>query len=144
MMRNLLLDKGKLLQVESASLPVATYPKFQSQSSDFSDITNPKAVLENALRVLACLTVGDIVAINSNKKVYEFLIQEVKPGRAVFIIECDMQVEFAPPVGFVEPEREPKPKVDEEEIEEVDPGFQAFSGSGFRLDSKKKKSNAPS
>jgi len=44
MMSNLLLEEGGLLQVESASLPVASYAKFQPQSVDFLDITNPKAV----------------------------------------------------------------------------------------------------
>ncbi len=44
MMRNLLLEEGDLVQVESASLPVATFAKFQPQSVDFLDITNPKAV----------------------------------------------------------------------------------------------------
>ena len=44
MMRNLLLEEGGLLQVQSASLPVASYAKFQPQSVDFLDITNPKAV----------------------------------------------------------------------------------------------------
>lgn len=145
MMRNLFLDEGQLLQVECASLPVATYSKFQPQSTDFLDITNPKAVLENALRSFACLTVGDIIAITYNKKVYEFLVLEAKPGRAVSIIECDMQVEFAAPVGYVEPQRQPKQETKQEEVvEDIDPGFQAFSGSGFRLDGKKKKSNAPS
>ena len=44
MMRNLLLEEGDLVQVQSASLPVATYSKFQPQSVEFLDITNPKAV----------------------------------------------------------------------------------------------------
>ena len=44
MMRNLFCEEGGLLQVESASLPVASYAKFQPQSVDFLDITNPKAV----------------------------------------------------------------------------------------------------
>lgn len=44
MMRNLCLDEGQILQVETATLPVATYSKFQPQSTDFLDITNPKAV----------------------------------------------------------------------------------------------------
>lgn len=44
MMRNLLLEEGDIVQVQSASLPVATYAKFQPQSVDFLDITNPKAV----------------------------------------------------------------------------------------------------
>ena len=92
MMRNLLLEEGALLTVESVSLPVATFSKFQPQSPDFLDITNPKAVLENALRNFACLTTGDVIAIPYNTKVYEFCVQETKPGRAVSIIECDMNV----------------------------------------------------
>ncbi|KAK8772328.1 hypothetical protein V5799_024430, partial [Amblyomma americanum] len=44
MQRNLLLDEGDIVQVESATLPVATFSKFQPLSVDFLDITNPKAV----------------------------------------------------------------------------------------------------
>ena len=51
MMRNLCLDEGQLLQVESASLLVATYSKFQPQSTDFLDITNPKAVYPFTLKL---------------------------------------------------------------------------------------------
>ncbi|KAB0359936.1 hypothetical protein FD754_004092 [Muntiacus muntjak] len=68
MMQNLLLEEGGLVQVESVNLQVATYSKFQPQSPDFLDITNPKAVLENALRNFACLTTGDVIAINYNEK----------------------------------------------------------------------------
>ncbi|XP_048582504.1 ubiquitin recognition factor in ER-associated degradation protein 1 [Nematostella vectensis] len=149
MMRNMLLDEGGLLQVESASLPVASFAKFQPQSVDFLDITNPKAVLENALRSFACLTTGDIIAIKYNDKIYEFLVMETKPGKAVSIIECDMQVEFAAPVGYVEPKRQQQQvKKMEEESEEPHPAAQvtklAFTGEGFRLDGKKKKMNVSS
>ena len=44
MMTNLLLTEGDLLQVENVSLKVATFARFQPQSVDFLDITNPKAV----------------------------------------------------------------------------------------------------
>ena len=44
MMTNLLLEENDILLLENVSLPVATYAKFQPQSSDFLDITNPKAV----------------------------------------------------------------------------------------------------
>jgi hypothetical protein len=37
-------------QVESATLPVATFSKFQPLTKDFLDLTNPKAVLEMRLR----------------------------------------------------------------------------------------------
>lgn len=43
-MRNLLLNEGDLVEVENIALKVATFTKFQPQSVDFLDITNPKAV----------------------------------------------------------------------------------------------------
>ncbi|XP_046385217.1 ubiquitin recognition factor in ER-associated degradation protein 1-like [Ischnura elegans] len=143
MMQHLLLEEGDNLQVESVSLPVATFSKFQPQSPDFLDITNPKAVLENALRHFACLTTGDVVAIKYNSRIYELCVLETKPGSAVSIIECDMNVEFAPPVGY----QEPQPVQDKVEDMSVDPvdlmpqhsGFVAFHGEGNRLDGKKKK-----
>lgn len=92
MMRNLLLEEGDLVTIDNVSLPVATFSKFQPQSVDFLDITNPKAVLENCLRNFACLTTGDLVAINYNNKIFELCVLETKPGRAVTIIECDMNV----------------------------------------------------
>uniref|UniRef100_A0A8L2UP03 Ubiquitin recognition factor in ER-associated degradation protein 1 n=1 Tax=Rattus norvegicus TaxID=10116 RepID=A0A8L2UP03_RAT len=105
MMQNLLLEEGGLVQVESVNLQVATYSKFQPQSPDFLDITNPKAVLENALRNFACLTTGDVIAINYNEKIYELRVMETKPDKAVSIIECDMNVDFDAPLGYKEPER---------------------------------------
>lgn len=92
MMHNLILEEGDIVQIESVSLPVATFSKFKPQSPDFLEITNQKAVLENALRNFACLTTGDIVAIKYNSKIYELCVLETKPGNAVSIIECDMNV----------------------------------------------------
>lgn len=151
MMRNLLLEEGGLVQLESVSLPVATFTKFQPQSEDFLDITNPKAVLENALRNFGCLTAGDIIAIKYNDKIYELCVLETKPGKAVSIIECDMNVDFAAPVGYKEPTM-PQNRAHQEEEEEsmgvdlsdfVNPEFQAFSGQGNRLDGKKKNTESP-
>ncbi|XP_012251047.1 ubiquitin recognition factor in ER-associated degradation protein 1 [Athalia rosae] len=142
MMHNLLLEEGEILNIESVSLPVATFSRFQPQSEDFLDITNPTAVLENGLRSFACLTTGDIIAIKYNQRIYEMCVLETKPGPAVSIIECDMNVEFAPPVGYKEPERMVRPN--EETIDPVDMmpaplGFVAFKGQGNRLDGKKRK-----
>lgn len=141
MMRNLCLEQGEMVQMDNVSLSVATYAKFQPQSVDFLDITNPKAVLENGLRSFACLTQGDVIAIKYNDKEYELCVLESKPGNAVSIIECDMNVDFAPPVGYKEPEYKPKAmeeadNVEEEEMETL--SFVPFAGSGNRLDGKKK------
>ncbi|XP_078410025.1 ubiquitin recognition factor in ER-associated degradation protein 1 isoform X1 [Cetorhinus maximus] len=144
MMQNLLLEEGGLVQVESVNLMVATYSKFQPQAPDFLDITNPKAVLENALRNFACLTTGDVIAINYNEKIYELRVMETKPDKAVSIIECDMNVDFDAPLGYKEPERHYQPE-DTSDIETdhtafvpIDLGFRAFTGAGNRLDGKKK------
>jgi len=142
MMRNLLLEEGGMVHIENDTLPVATYSKFQPQSSDFLDITNPKAVLENALRNFACLTTGDMIAIEYNDKIYEFCVLETKPGKAVSIIECDMNVEFAPPVGYKEPEPkyavedEPEAPLMKESDHQITDQFVAFVGKGNRLDGK--------
>ncbi|XP_015599392.1 ubiquitin fusion degradation protein 1 homolog [Cephus cinctus] len=147
MMHNLLLEEGELLNIESASLPVATFSRFQPQSEDFLDITNPKAVLENGLRSFACLTRGDIIAIRYNQRIYEMCVLETRPGPAVSIIECDMNVEFAPPVGYKEPEREFKKEenvVDPVDLMPAPAGFVAFKGRGNRLDGKKRKDSAQS
>lgn len=130
MMRNLLLEEGALVKIESVSLPVATFSKFQPQSVDFLDITNPKAVLENELRSFACLTKGDVIEISYNDRTYELCVLETKPGQAVSIIECDMNVDFAPPVGYVEPTPEPR----KEKV--VKPAAVAPKSRGFRLDGK--------
>lgn len=115
MMHNLALEEGTQVVIESVSLPVATFSRFQPLSVDFLDITNPKAgnsniyllrclwlnecintiyvsVLENGLRNFACLTTNDVIAIKYNSKVYEMCVLETKPGNAVTIIECDMNV----------------------------------------------------
>lgn len=139
MMNNLFLEEGDLVTVESVSLPVARFSKFQPHSIDFLDITNPKAVLENALRNFACLTTGDVIAIKYNKKTYELCVLETKPGNAVSIIECDMNVEFEAPVGYKEKEAEENITPEMPEAEEINEPVDSFLGSGMRLDGKKKK-----
>lgn len=132
MLRNLLLDEGAFVKIESVSLPVATFSKFQPQSVDFLDITNPKAVLENELRSFACLTTGDVIQINYNDRVYELCVLETKPGPAVSIIECDMNVDFAPPVGYVEPK---KVEAKKEEVAKQQ-SCTTPKSRGFRIDGK--------
>lgn len=151
MMHNLLLEEGDIIDIESVSLPVATFSKFKPQSPDFLEITNQKAVLENALRNFACLSTGDLVAIRYNSKIYELCVLETKPGNAVSIIECDMNVEFDTPVGYQEPQRVFRKTQADEDAEAVEPPdyhmetneFIAFSGEGSRLDGKKKKCDKP-
>lgn len=107
-MQTLLLEAGDLLQIKSTDLAPATLVKLQPQSTNFLDISDPKAVLEQAFRDYSTLTKGDIFSFHYNDTVYDVAVLEVKPESAnngVSMLETDVSVDFAAPVGYVEPER---------------------------------------
>lgn len=103
MMQNLVLEEGALLTVRNVSLPKANMIKLQPQSTDFLEITNPRAVLEHALRNFSCVTENDILPISHNNKVYHLQLKQVQPAPAACIIETDCNVDFEAPVGYEEP-----------------------------------------
>ena len=108
LMRTLELEPGDLLQVRSTDLPPGKLVKLQPQSTAFLDISDPRAVLENAFRNLACLTVGDIFTFNYNDQNFDIAVLEIKPdneSHAITTMETDLEVDFAPPVGYKPPER---------------------------------------
>jgi ubiquitin fusion degradation protein 1 len=104
MMQNLLIEEGAILTVTNVSLPKASFVKFQAQHVDFLEISNPRAVLEHALRNFSCITKGDVICVPYNSKNYHFEIKEVKPQDAACIIETDCNVDFDAPVGYKEPD----------------------------------------
>lgn len=104
MMKSLKASEGDILTLESSFLSKGHFIKVQPQSMDFLDITDPRAVLENALRHFSALTLGDKIAIYYNDKIYELLVLETKPNsNAIEIHETDLEVDFAPPPGYEEP-----------------------------------------
>lgn len=108
MMQTLLLDVGDMIQIKTTSLELARLVKLQPQSTNFLDISDPKAVLERAFRNFATLTKGDVFNFEYNDTVYDVAVLEVKPETekmGVCMIETDVSVDFAPPVGYVEPAR---------------------------------------
>ena len=62
--------------------------------------------LEQALRNFSALTQGDIIEISYNSIVFGLLVMETSPGGAgISVLDTDLEVDFAAPVGYVEPER---------------------------------------
>lgn len=107
-MQTLKLEPGDLIQVKSTDLPLGNFIKLQPQSPDFLEISDPKAVLEQAFRNFSCLTLGDIFTFSYNDQVYSIAVLEVKPNQdshAICTLETDLSVDFAPPVGYEEPQR---------------------------------------
>jgi ubiquitin fusion degradation protein 1 len=108
MMQNLLLEPGDLVQIKSTDLRPAKFVKLQPQSTNFLEISDPKAVLENAFRNFSTLTKGDIFSFHYNDTVYDIAVLEVKPESekmGVSMVETDVEVDFAAPIGYVEPDR---------------------------------------
>lgn len=77
----------RIINVKSTSLHLGKFVKIQPQTVDFLDITDPKAVLENAFRNFSTLTDGDIFEMEYNNKIYPILVMEIKPhGSGISII----------------------------------------------------------
>lgn len=99
------------------------------------------------MRNFSTLTVGDMVQINYNNNVYQIQVLEVKPHfedhQGISIIETDLEVDFAPPVGYVEPSsQKPAQSMKSQMVidvpKPVKTGFQAFEGGGQSLRGKNK------
>lgn len=56
-----------------------------------------------SFRNFACLTIGDIIPISYNQKIYNIKVLETRPANPICIIEADLEVDFAPPPGYVDP-----------------------------------------
>jgi ubiquitin fusion degradation protein 1 len=111
MMNTLVLQEGQIIQVKNVSLPLGKFVKIQPQHISFLEITDPKAVLEQAFRHFSCLSQGDIITISYNQQIYDILVMESKPAPGISIIETDLEVDFAAPLGYVEPEYKKQPSV---------------------------------
>ncbi|KAH7889420.1 UFD1-domain-containing protein [Phlebopus sp. FC_14] len=106
MMKTLRLDEGDPIRITGTELPKGKFVKLQAQTVHFLEISDPKAVLEQALRNFSALTQGDIIEIYYNSMIFGFLVMETSPGGAgINVLDTDLEVDFAPPVGYVEPER---------------------------------------
>jgi ubiquitin fusion degradation protein 1 len=106
MMKTLRLNEGDPVRITGAELAKGKFVKLQAQHVHFLEISDPKAVLEQALRNFTALTQGDIIEISYNSIVFGLLVMETTPGgEGISILDTDLEVDFAPPVGYVEPER---------------------------------------
>ena len=109
MMRSLGLSEGDPIRLRGKTLPKGKLVKIEPQTVDFLEIADPKAVLEAALSNFSTLTKGDIIEFSYNCLTFEILILEIQPdAEGISIIDTDLEVDFAPPKGYVEPKRPQK------------------------------------
>ncbi|KAA8911210.1 ubiquitin fusion degradation protein UFD1-domain-containing protein [Sphaerosporella brunnea] len=107
MMRTLSLKAGELVQIKSTAIPSGSFIKLQPQSTSFiTAISDPKGVLENALRRFSTLTKGDKFQFLCKGDIFEIAVLDVKPQHQSGGISCldtDLEVDFAPPLDYAEP-----------------------------------------
>jgi len=150
MMRNLHLEAGDVVKFTNVSLPKGRFVKLQPHQTEFIDLENPRAVLEAAMRGYSCLTAGDTIVVTSGGREFPIDILEVRPDGAASVIETDIEVDFAPPLDYKEPQRAPVGPTAGHvapnagggggtggEVEQGSgsvEGFKAFTGVGHRMD----------
>ncbi|KAH3762493.1 ubiquitin fusion degradation protein 1 [Pelomyxa schiedti] len=94
-----LVEGSDVVFITSAFLYPATFCKLQPFSDDFLQVTNPRVILEKALRNFSALSVGDQIPIKFGNKTYLVCVRELKPASAVSVVETDVSIEFDEPLS---------------------------------------------
>lgn len=98
-----------LIRLRNITLAKGTYVQLRPHRTKFTELSNPRVVLEKALRNFSCLTKGGTITIAHGDEKFRLDVMDTKPGDAISIIETDVNVDFATPKDYVEPKRQPAP-----------------------------------
>ncbi|KAL8054439.1 hypothetical protein ABFX02_05G137400 [Erythranthe guttata] len=144
MMDNLnVLGGDKVVVTNAAALSKGVYMKLQPHASAFTELDDPRSVLENTLREFTCVGRGSTIMVKHNQVGYYFDVLDVMPqGEAITLTDTDCRVEFAPALDYVEPVKTRsnggclvrKVGRGEKVVEEEVKVFKPFMGNGRRLD----------
>ena len=152
MFDRLCLQEGQQVNIRALPLKSGTFIKLQPHKTEFINNKNPKTILEYNLRNYFCVTEGDTISIKFGKKIYKIDVIQCKPDKAIRTLNCDIEVDFAPPKDYKEPEKSPQignitssnikfnsekapVKLTKEEIQKQITD-KKFSGHFFRIDGK--------
>ncbi|KAL7112277.1 hypothetical protein ACP275_05G142400 [Erythranthe tilingii] len=143
MMDNLNVLRGDKVAVSNAAaLSKGVYMKLQPHASAFTELADPRSVLENTLREFTCVGRGSTIMVKHNQVDYYFDVLDVMPGDAITLTDTDCRVEFAPALDYVDPVKTQsnggclvwKVGRGEKVVEEEVKVFKPFTGNGRRLD----------
>jgi len=124
---NLQMDPNStqnLVSLRNVSLLKGTFVKLQPHTSNFTELSNPRTLLEVALRNFSCLTKNDTIQISPKGlgQTFHLNIVETQPTDQISIIETDVRVEFVEPLdyqSFLSRKNASRRRVqDEEKVEE--------------------------
>ena len=145
MFDKLCLTEGQKVNLRALTLKPGTFIKLQPHKTEFTTIPNPKTVLEYNLKDYFCVTEGDTISIKFGKKIYQIDVIKCKPDKQIRTLNCNLEVDFAPPKDYKEPEKKganikfnyekEKPVLTKEEINKQITDSK-FKGHHLRIDGK--------
>ena len=139
------------------NIPKGTYVKFRPHNYEFLQLSNHKEILEKELKNYGLLNKHTTITFEYFSLQFNLDIIDLEPDNIVDIINTDINVDFEPPIDYIEPKPEEKKelekpeeqeKLEETKVEKHDENikdikektetdtFVAFSGKGYRLGDK--------
>jgi hypothetical protein len=97
MQRSLGLELGDTVALRLKELPKGQWARLRPISSDYKEIMDYRAALESYLRAnYNTLTTGEILDIKYGSNRYQFLVDDLKPEKAVCVTDTDMEIDIEP------------------------------------------------
>jgi hypothetical protein len=97
MQRSLGLELGDTVALRLKELPKGQWARLRPISSDYKEIMDYRAALESYLRAnYNTLTAGEILDIKYGSNRYQFLVDDLKPEKAVCVTDTDMEIDIEP------------------------------------------------
>jgi len=126
---NLGLKDGDMMSVVLKKLVIGEFAKLQPQSVEFLEVKDPKTALESNLRNFQCISVGDVIPVCYEGSMYRLAVLETKPENSICITNSDLTIDFAPPVGYVEPNCEISKSIANNGQPRIEPDWEFEVGS---------------
>lgn len=97
MQRSLNLEVGDTVALRLKELPKGQWARLRPISADYKEIMDYRAALESYLRAnYNTLTAGEILNIKYGSNRYEFLVDDLKPEKAVCVTDTDIEIDIEP------------------------------------------------
>ena len=153
LMAQMNVNEGDTVTIDLVQPPKGSYIKIKPHNTEFIELTNPKAILENHMsKNYPVITKGQSISINyeGTGKVYYIDVIETGPSDIILTLNCDLNVDFDEPYDYNDVMTERKKKKEEEEQKRQEEeirhrrniklqehrttgGFVPFSGKGYVL-----------
>jgi len=118
MMDQLEIVEGQQVQLFNVMLQLGTYLLIRPHTYKFVEkYSDPKTILEQHITKYATLTRGTTIKICVDGEVWSFDIVELKPSRAVCILNTDLKLDFDEPLDIKEYEAKIKGELEQRQLQ---------------------------